>query len=687
MEGLKRSAEKFRTRLLRPFARFYAMITKSRLGSKVNRYDLIVVGSVLIYGVVFSYFTVLKHNIFQSYAWDLGTFDQALYTTLHGRFLYYTAELYVNLSGCYFAQHISPLLLLLLPFYAISPSAVTLLVIKSFVLAIAAVPLYLSAQRELGSRKISTILAVLYLMYPALQGANWFDFQPQAFLPLFIFSSYYFLRTRRWMPYFLSTVLALMVEEHISIIIFVLSFFILLRDRKHLFQSFRERELNEARVLAITMILCVVWFIVAIYWKGTFPINQQYIEIYKATNNFSVLGLSGDPLLLPIYILFNPQRVWSALLYDYPIKFFYLTLLFGPLLFMPFRSKLCLGAFLLLAPFLLSNAWLYYTIGAHYPLYILPVIFLAEIDAVKKIHFDARTPLLKTALVVSLIFMVSTSPISPVTASFGLGSGKQSFLWYPALTLVMDRNSESLNKLISLIPRDASVLTQNNIFPHVSNRLDAYVLPVIPSFENDTKYVTDLTGKSDYILLNTAMDQHASLVFDRATANHTYGVYGIGGQCLLFKKGYEGAPLYSDYTYGRFFQASNELRFDAGQVVPDASSRNGNVVVFPKGYEGIGTYGPYVYLTPGTYNVTFRIKADDTPNVPIATLGVSYTHNVWKLIASKGLFGPDLIPNQWVNVTITISLSELTPNVEFLIWVTGATRLSEDGVLVTILSD
>ena len=103
---------------------------------RAHPYIILLFAAVLIYGVVFSNFTVLKHSLFQTSGWDLGVFDQALYTTLHeGKLFYYTADLFLNPSGCYFAQHLSPIMFLVLPFYAINSSSVTLLVFKSFILA------------------------------------------------------------------------------------------------------------------------------------------------------------------------------------------------------------------------------------------------------------------------------------------------------------------------------------------------------------------------------------------------------------------------------------------------------------------------------------------------------------------------------------------------------------------------
>jgi len=653
--------------------------------SEIEVYDIIVLAAVLAYGTVFSYFTLLKHNVFQSYAWDLGIFDQALYTSLHGRFLYHTAELYMVPSGCFFASHFSPILLLLLPFYAMRPSSTTLLILKSFVLALGAFPLYFFASKYLESKKMGMLLALLYLLYPPLQGANWFDFQPLAFLPLLVFSSYYFMKMKRWKLFFLAISLALMIEEHVTLVLFALSACLLLNYRKTLVPAIRNRRVNEALVLLSTMVFCVVWFILALYVKRSFVINEQFVERFKAVGTYDVLGVEGDPLLLPVYVLLNPGRALEAIAYDYPIKFLYMVLLFGPLLFLSFRSKLSFGILALLAPCLLSNYWAYYTIGSHYPLYLLPLIFLAAVDALKRFQAGSQIPILKTGLMVTVLFIASTSPLSPLSASFGVGD-KQLF-WYPEVDLSTTEHTESMHKLLQLIPPETSVLTQNHLFPHVSARVCAYVVPPIPRFENDTDYLRDLIDWSDYILLDTwAWDAHTATVFNETTKNDSYGVYALSSKSVLFRRGYQATPILVNYVESRFFQASKDLRISFGQTVSDNVSRSGAVVVIPMEFEGFGVWGPYANLLPGTYNITYTIKAQDNTNEQIAVFDVCYNYG-HSIVATRELLGSELTPREWTNITLAVTFAEITPHIEFRVWTSGVTDLYVDGAFVMKVSD
>ncbi len=180
--------------------------------------EIIVYLSVIAYTVVFSYFTILKYNAFSAYAWDLGIFNQSMWTTLHaGKLFFSTVEQFIIPSGVFFGTHFSPILFLVLPFYALTSSPQALLVFQSFILALGAVPLYFFAKNSLNNKVIAVVFSVAYLLYPPLQGANWFDFHVQAFLPLFFFCAMYFLADEKWPSYFLFVFLSLTVAENVPI--------------------------------------------------------------------------------------------------------------------------------------------------------------------------------------------------------------------------------------------------------------------------------------------------------------------------------------------------------------------------------------------------------------------------------------------------------------------------------------
>ena len=151
--------------------------------AKADRLILVFIG---VYTAVFSCFTTYMHYAFKTYAWDLGIYTQALWTTVNlGKPFYYTIELQVNPSGNFLGAHFSPILFLVVPLYALCQSPITLLVLQSFIIGLAAIPIYWIARDKLGSKLWGLTFAAAFLLHPAVHGINCYDFHVEAFIPAF----------------------------------------------------------------------------------------------------------------------------------------------------------------------------------------------------------------------------------------------------------------------------------------------------------------------------------------------------------------------------------------------------------------------------------------------------------------------------------------------------------------------
>ena len=502
----------------------------SRLHPSEKGYERLLIACIAAYSLVFFAATLWKHLSFDSFAWDLGTFDQILYSSVFaGRPFYYALDLFMNPSGHYFAIHFSPILALLFPLYRVFPGVPLLLAVKSVAVASAAYPLYLITKRLTASPSTAFFLGVSYLLSPAIQGANWFDFQPQCLLPLLVFASFYFLISGAVLPYLAAVSMTLAVEEHAVVIVLtmiaVYAIEVIMR-RKSTPMSRRQ-----ALLIAATVALSLATLAAGMYFKSAYPPSPPFNDIYDSSEAYSVLGSGGNAFTAPLYAMTHPADMLRAASYDSVLKTLYIVLLFAPLFFTPLLSGApALGAVLLL-PFLLSNYRAYYMIGAHYPFYVMPLMFVSAA------HFlRGRGNLAKMIAISTVAFALVFSPISPASTYL---NASLSLLWYPDNTMTPATIAE-IHAMIASIPADASVLTQNHLFPHVSTRLEAYAVPVVhfdaqqlPAIE---EYLRQLIARSEYLLIDSTDGGQLTPTLLRLIKAGTHSAVDSHGAVTLYRR-------------------------------------------------------------------------------------------------------------------------------------------------------
>lgn len=486
------------------------------LGNKLagrERIDFILFLSVIVYTIVFSFSSILRHYAFNTHAWDLGIFTQSLWTTLNANgFFYHTCELFINPSGAFFGVHFSPILFFIVPLYWISQTPETLLVFQSFILSLAAIPIYKLARENVGGRVVGLVFALAYLMYPPIHHVNLYEFHVQAFLPLFFTYAFYYVTKENWPRYFLFVVLSLMCEDHVALIMFFVGVYIGWRYRTAIIQAIKTRNLAEKKILipVVTMILSIVWYWFTIWQRNTFfPINPAAMEEFLAGENFKILGAT-DPLEVPLLVILRPWNAIQALAYDGSIKLLYIVLIFGPLAFFSFRSPSTLIPLIPIFIFcLFSQSQYHHMLGTHYEAYTVSFVFVATLCGLRKnfpksSDFKSVKGQLKMIVVFSFVFFVSVSPLLPIVSVLPTN-------YTPAY---IGERARLLNEILNKIPSNASILTQNNLFPHVSHRVDAYVVPspwvntrihgIVVDFINQTM------DKVEYVLVDFKSDPVAT---------------------------------------------------------------------------------------------------------------------------------------------------------------------------------
>ena len=658
------------------------------LGHKILHVDLstLLLGlGVILYSVLVSYFTIMRHYQFGTHAWDLGIFNQSFWTTVHGgRFFYSTVELLVNPSGSFFGIHFSPILFLVLPIYVVYPAPESLLVVQSFILALGTVPLYKLSLRVTKYRSVALLLVCVYLLYPALHGINWFDFHVQSFLPLFFLSAFYFSEKQSWGPYFLFIALSLMCEEHAALVVVFIGLLVFLQHRKHILVQIEARNFKDTLFLIsiLTIGSAILWYFLTILVRNTFfAVNPAFISTFKAASNWSILGVEDPVMILP-QILRNPVNAMAALGYDISLKVSYLVALFGPLAFISFRKmRYLLPMVPWLVYALLSNYQPYYVIFFQYPAYVIAFVFIAATYAMS--HEMADLNSLKkrsaTVLLFGVMAFLLVSPLGLTSVILSPDSGVRP----------TSQRDECIHRLLTYVPQDASILSDNTLFAHVSSRNNAYVVPSIgPLWTGHASecmdYTNELLGRVDYVLADAKSDPFSSSVlYSIIQKNPSFRTFASADGVVLFKRDYTGNgvmlfPYVVTYDYNSLGLRDAELK-----KLPNSTK---DLVVYFNGSFGnslIFWYDRHDPLSQGEYIVTVRFAAIGAGEL----FKLDFCTDDWqRSLVSEKFYSSKLEESEWTTQTFSLSITQPIADFEFrAICVSSKAAIFFDYVRVTQL--
>jgi uncharacterized membrane protein len=409
----------------------------------------LVVGFALLYAFYFSVYTVQRHNAFLTSAYDLGNFDQAIWNTSQGRPFAMS-----NLPGVTirFAHHVEPILLLIAPLYWVWSDVRLLLILQSVVIGLSAIPLYDYAKGKIGGWA-AVLIAAAYLMIPALQGVNLFDFHAVALAPLFLLLAWRYLDEQKNSPFAIAAILASATKEEISLLIAMMGLYALIIQRR--------------RFGWIPFVLGVGWFLFVLEVISP-AFNQagshEFLGYYAQWGD-SALEVAG-------YLLTHPLEVIAWFAAD-PRRTYLIQLLLPTLGLALIAPQILLIA----APSLAVNLLSTYPpmsdlVGYHYPAPIVPFVMVAAVAGLATI-VQGVTPHPRTR---QWLYVGGAAAMLAVTLVQQRADGATPIAegWrYPQITA----HHQIGTTLLATIPPSASVSAQSPANPHLSHREQIFRYP------------------------------------------------------------------------------------------------------------------------------------------------------------------------------------------------------------------
>ncbi|MDD2850394.1 MAG: DUF2079 domain-containing protein [Desulfuromonadaceae bacterium] len=401
---------------------------------------------VLTYVALFCATSFMTYWSFGMSAYDIGIHDQALWklSTLRG---FFNTIRGMNIWG----DHCWIIMAVMAPLYRIVPRLETLLAIQTIALAAGSFPLAAYAYRKIGSRFAALLLAVAFLLSPALQNMNLENAHPEVLAVPFILWMIAAAETDSWRSYSAALLLALFCKEDVALTTFAIGFFVFFR---------RNRLAGGA-----TMLFSVVYFLFCM--KVILPYaNGSGFFRFQSGYWFSEFWNHKFDINYYFNILVRPQvgqYVWK--------------------LSMPLLGLFLLDPLLLLAAIpgfainILSGNDYLIGIDYHYNYHTLPILCAAAAGGIARARGWLR---LGHSSAVSLALLVCAASVAANIAWSQAPLTK----WHARLSHQWRNYQESqewqrFGSLTSVLPenRDIPVAASHNLVPALTHRTEIFMFP------------------------------------------------------------------------------------------------------------------------------------------------------------------------------------------------------------------
>ncbi len=463
-------------------------------------------------------------GIVNAHAYDLAIFQQAMSSTVQGFHVpfFESSDCTAKARCSLLLVHPALVLYGLAPFYAIAPSALTLLAARSIIVAAAAIPLYWLARQVTGSTSKALVAAGLYLVWSPTMSGDFYSFHVESFLPLELFTLTALWQARRYRWGLLAAGLSFVTLEVAPIFTFLIGVFFLvpvlpplLRDAwaagrtapgsgfsldgalRSVGATIRTQLRRlEVRYSLVLMGVSAVAFVALALFMNEF--GARLLGVVTPSTPGGLAGLffqnSAGPVASSAGSVFNPST------FGFTAE--YWLILFALLGFLPLLSW---RAWVITGPWMvvtfLSTSHRFSRLGSQYTMVALVPLFIGLAYGLAKVSWENRpapqsapvppgvlgtpsatvtrpgprravwlAPLLIAVVAVNLLL----NPFCPVIpATVGQLGGPFSPQYFDNLSAVQP-GLAWVEQLVNVVPHGQPVEVQNNLLPYLANDLQSY---------------------------------------------------------------------------------------------------------------------------------------------------------------------------------------------------------------------
>lgn len=444
----------------------------------IRRY-LAVILLVSFFALLYSAWSINRHNNFGTDAVDLAIFDQPIWHW--SRFEAPLSSIkYNQLPGAHIlGDHFHPILILIAPLYWLWNDVRVLLILQATLVSISAFPIYKIAKILVPHRYFPLAVSFSFLAFFGIQSAIDYDFHETTLAVLPFSLSLLFMVEGKTVPFFTTFILGLLFKEDMPLYYAMVGFILSIRFKKYRLGFI---------VFGISLIyyFLVTQKIIPAFKGDRFAYEELDARLGKTT--FDLIRTSLVTPWVTLWVLITPL-----------IKFKAIVNYFASYSFLPLLDPLSLA--LIIPNFVsrylteLPQRWI---LRFQYGAMLSPILAFGAIYSTNQIRdllFSRYLPtakFLKSETFLNLISILLV--VAPLVQTYRTGSPL--FKMLNPKTYISDYRIGINRDLLFRIPKDASVMAQSAFVPHLSHRSAIF------------RYEDSLLSKytPDYILMS--LDEH-----------------------------------------------------------------------------------------------------------------------------------------------------------------------------------
>lgn len=408
--------------------------------------------------------------------YDQIDYEQSIWNTTQGRFL---AISHYRHTDHLWGMDFSPAMLLIVPFYALFPSAYTLMFFQALFTGLGALPVYALSRSRFKQHWAAMTACCVYLLYPSLQfvtmTAPW---QPRTLAIPAIMAAFWFFDQRRYVWFGVMLLVTLTTRTDTALVVIAFGVLALIWRRSWQWWLMPIG-------LGVAWLYLSTQIIVPSFYRADYHPQVGQVAVdgsvdYAATwpgkspqlAYYSHLGDSVGSILLNI--LTNPIKIATLMFTSAKLQYLFLLLL--PLAFLPLLAPdVAILSLPIIGMNLLSTRVYQFTIREQYQALVIPGLILAAIIGMARlIGWLQRRNMPTLKMPWFLIGIVVLSGIINIA------------LKNPVLvTIRYHEKPERIALMESFkrdIPPDGAVAATSFLAPHLLPREQLYYLPNAPMF-------------------------------------------------------------------------------------------------------------------------------------------------------------------------------------------------------------